>query len=120
MLRTGDLSVRRAVVGPLRALDPRGGKGRPEIWILAATLRDPAPAWFMRDVDHRGVRLLESHGSRLPGPDRGVIRRHLRVEAARRSQRNREDRPEAVDRVEGKHHGDVQPRLVNRDVLEAV
>src|SRR5262249_7629603 len=41
VFRAGDLLVRRAVVGPLRPLDPRG-HGRAEVRILAGTLPDPA------------------------------------------------------------------------------
>ena len=120
VLRASDLLVRRAVVGSLRALDPRGGHGRAEVRVLAGTLRDPTPAWFVRDVDHRGVGLLEPDRGRLAGTDRGVVHGHLRVEAARRCQRNREDRPEAMDRVEREQQRDVQPRLLDRDVLKPV
>ena len=120
VLRAGDHLVRRAVVVALVALDARGRHHRAEVRVLAGTLSDPAPARLVRDVHHRGVRLLEPDRGRLAGADRGVVHRHLRVEAAGRAQRNREDRPEAMDRVEREQQRDVQPRLVNRDVLEAV
>ncbi len=51
----------------------------------------------------------------------GVVRgRDRRVEAARGAERDREDRPVAVDRVVGEQDRDVQPRLLDRDVLEVV
>ena len=46
--------------------------------------------------------------------------RHRRVEAARGAERDREDRAVAVDRVVGEQDRDVQPRLLDRDVLEVV
>ena len=46
--------------------------------------------------------------------------RHRRVEAAGGAERDREDRAVAVDRVVGEQDRDVQPRLLDRDVLEVV
>ena len=59
-------------------------------------------------------------GRRLARGDGVVGRRDRRVEAARGAQRDREDRAVAVDRVVGEQDRDVQPRLLDRDVLEVV
>ena len=59
-------------------------------------------------------------GRRLASADRVVGGRHRRVEAARGAQRDREDRAVAVDRVVGEQDRDVQPGLLDRDVLEVV
>ena len=120
VLDAGDDLVGRRVVAALRRLDARGGEDGAEIGVLAGGLGDAAPARLVGDVDHRAVDLLDADGRRLAGADGVVGGGHRRVEAARRAQRDREDRAVAVDRVVGEEDRDVQPRLLDRDVLEVV
>jgi hypothetical protein len=63
---------------------------------------------------------LSPTAGRLARADRVVVGRDRRIEAAGGAERDREDRPEAVDRVEGEQHRDVQPRLLDGEVLEVV
>ena len=120
MLGARDDLVRRGVVGALGGLDPRGCKHRPQIGVFAGALGDPPPARLVRHVDHRAVDLLDADGCRLTSADRVVGGGHGRVEAARGAQWDREDRAVAVDRVVCEQDRDVQPRLLDRDVLEVV
>ena len=120
VLDTGGHLVRRRVVAALVTLDPGRGERRTEVRVLAAALGDPAPAWFVRDVHHRAVDLLEPHGRRLAGADGGVGLGDRRVERAGRAERDGEHRPVPVDGVEGEHDRDVQPGLLHRDVLQVV
>ena len=108
----------RAVVGALESLDARRRHDGVQVRILAGALGDPPPPRLVRDVDHRGIRLLEADGGRLARPVGRVVRGNLRVEAGAHAERNREDRPEAVDRVEGEEQRDLQPRLLDREPLE--
>jgi hypothetical protein len=71
-------------------------------------------------VDHRAVDLLDAGGRGLHRADAVVVGRHVGVEAAGRPQRDREDRPEPVDRVEREQDRDVQPRVLDGLVLEVV
>ncbi len=118
VLRAGHELVPRAVVGSLEALDARCRHDGVQVRIFAGCLGDPAPTRLVRDVDHRGVRLLETDGGRLARAVRRVVRRDVGVEAGADAERNREDRPEAVDRVEGEEQRDLQPRLLDRETLE--
>ena len=102
----------------LDRLDARGREHRVQVRILAGGLCDPAPARLVRDVDHRGVGLLEPDGGRLARAVLVVVERDLRIEARTGGQRDREDRPEPVDRVEGEEDRDLQPRLLDGDALE--
>jgi hypothetical protein len=74
----------------------------------------------VRDVDHRAVDLLDADRRALARADRRVGADDVRVEAAGRPERDRKDRPVAVDRVEREEDRDLQPRLLDRDVLEVV
>ena len=114
-----DLVGRRVVVA-LRGLDARRREDGAEVRVLAGGLGDAAPARLVGDVDHRAVDLLDADRRRLARGDRVVGGGHRRVEAARGAQRHREDRAVAVDRVVGEEDRDVQPRLLDRDVLEVV
>ena len=110
--------VGRAVVRPLNRLDARCREHRVQVGILAGGLGDPAPARFVGDVDHRGVGLLEPDDCRLARAVLVVVGRHLRVEARPCGERDREHRPEPVDRVEGKEDWDLEPRLLDGHALE--
>jgi len=120
VLRARDDLVRRTVVGSLGGLHARGRQHRPEIRILARALGDPAPPWLVRDVDHRAVDLLDPGRRRLARGDPVVRLRDVGIEATRLAERDREDRPEAVDGVECEQERDVQPRLLHGHVLEVV
>ena len=112
--------VGRRVVGALCGLDAGGREDRAEVRVLAGGLGDAAPARLVGDVDHRAVDLLDADRGRLARGDRVVGGGHRRVEAARGAQRHGEDRAVAVDGVVGEEDRDVQPRLLDRDVLEVV
>ncbi len=118
VLRAGHELVRGAVVASLDRLHSRGRQNGVQIGILARSLGDATPAWLVGDVDHRCVRLLEPDGGRLARAVRVVVGRDLRIEARAGGERDREDRPESVDRVEGEEQRDLQPRLFHRDRLK--
>ena len=118
VLRARHQLVARAVVAALGALDARGGEHRVQVGILAGRLGDPAPPRLVGDVHHRRVGLLEADGCRLARAVRGVVEGDLRVEARARAQRDREDRAEAVNRVEGEQDRDLESRLLNGHPLE--
>ena len=80
MLGTRDELVGRAVVASLNRLDARGREHRVQIRILTGAFGDPAPARLVRDVDHRGVGLLEPDDGRLARAVRVVVERNLRIE----------------------------------------
>ena len=84
VLGAGDELVGRAVVGSLDRLDARGREHRVQVGILARGLGDPAPARFVRDVDHRGVRLLEPDDGRLARAVRVVVGRPPADRSSRR------------------------------------
>jgi hypothetical protein len=106
-----------AVVAALRPLDARRPHDGVQVRILAGGLGDPASA-LVRDVDHRGVRLLEPDGGELARSVSGVVEGHLRIEARAGAERDGEDRPEAVDRGEREQQRDSEPRLLEGDPLE--
>ena len=118
VLRAGDELVRRAVVSPLDSLDARRGHDGVQVRILAGGFGDPPPPGLVRDVDHRGVCLLEADSCRLARTIGRVVRGNPWVEAGAHAERNREDRSEAVDRVEREEQWDLQPRLLDRETLE--
>ena len=118
VLRAGDDLVRRAVVGALESLDARRRHDGVQVRIFAGGLGNAPPTRLVRDVDHRGIRLLQADGGRLARAVGRVVRGDLGVEAGAHAQRNREDRSEAVDRVEGEEQRDLQPRLLDRETLE--
>ena len=120
VLDAGDHLVGCAVARALVALHPRGGHHRAHVGVLAVALGDPAPARLVRDVDHGAVDLLDPDGGGLPGAEPGVVVGHLRVEGARRRQRDREHGAVAVDGVVGEQDRDVQPGLLHGDVLQMV
>ena len=66
------------------------------------------PSAARGEVDHRAVDLLEPHGRGLEGADPVVGLRDVRIEAAGGAEWDGEDRPEAVDRVEGEEDRNAQ------------
>ena len=119
VLHARDDLVRRGVVVALGALHPGGRHHRVEVRILAGSLGDPAPSRLVRDVDHRAVDLLDADRRRLKGTDPVIGEGDVRIKAARRPKRDREDRPVPVNRVVREQDRDVQPRG-HREVLEVV
>jgi hypothetical protein len=78
------------------------------------------PPRLVRHVDHRAVDLLDADRRGLARGDRVVGCRDRRVEAARLPERDREHGPVAVDRVEREQDRNVQPRLLDGNVLQVV
>jgi hypothetical protein len=74
----------------------------------------------VRHVDHRRVDLLDADRGRLERADPVIGERDVGIERRRGRQRRREDRPEAVDRVEREQDRDVQPRVLDGVVLVLV
>ena len=110
----------RGRVVALEAADAGPGHDRSEVGILAGSLRDPPPAGVAGDVDHGGEGPLQPGGG---GLGRGDPRRSLdgrRVPATRLAQGDREDRAVAVDHVEAEEQRDLQPRLLDGQVLGLV
>ena len=120
VLDAGHDLVGGAVVAALGALDARGRHHRVQVRVLAGGLGDPSPARLVRDVDHRAVDLLEPDGGGLERADAVVGPGDVGIEAAGGGQRDREDRPEAVDRVEGEQDRDAQTGVVDGLVLVLV
>ena len=118
VLGARDELVGCAVVAALNRLDASGREHRVQVGVLSGGLGDPAPARFVRDVHHRGIGLLEPHDGRLARAVRVVVGGHLRIEARACGQRDRKDRPEAVDRVEGEEQRDLQARLLDGHLLQ--
>ncbi len=120
MLGTRDDLVRLSVVAALGGLHARRRHDRAEVRVLTSALGDPAPARLVRDIDHRAVDLLDARRGGLHRADAMVVGGDVRIEAAGRGQRDREDRAVPVDRVVGEQDRDVKPRVVNRLMLELV
>ena len=120
VLDAGDDLVLLRVVRALGSLDPGRRHHGADVRVLAVALDDPAPAGLVGDVDHRAVDLLEADGRGLAGTDRRVGLGDRRVERAGGAQRDGEDGPVAVDGVVGEQDRDVQPGLLDGDVLELV
>ncbi len=113
VLDARDDLVRLAVVAALRGLHARGREHGVQVRVLAAGLGDPAPARLVRDVDHRAVDLLDADRGGLARADALVGRGDAGIEAAGRAERDREDRPVAVDGVVGEQDRDAEPRLLD-------
>ena len=120
VLDAGNDLVRCAVVGALVAVHPRCCHRRAQIRVFTSGLGYTTPARVVRHVHHRAVHLLDSGRRGLAGTEGSVGFSDRWIEAAGLCQRDREHRAETVDGVEGEQDRDVQPRLLDRDVLEVV
>ena len=120
VLGAGQEPRRVGVVRPLEPPDARPGHRRGEVRVFPRGFGDPAPPRVSRHGQHRREGPPDPRGARLGRPDgRGPLHRR-RVPTAGQPQRDREDRPIAVDHVEAVEERDLQPGLLDGDPLEAV
>jgi hypothetical protein len=120
MFRTGEYLIRRAVIVTLKSAHARTREGGPEKRIFTCAFTDSSPTRIARDIDHRRkrptqsdvVRFLRRNGSRAFG--------QRRIETARFTEWNREDRAITVNHVEAKQNGNLQTRLIHRHSLHLV
>ena len=120
VLGARDEVLGRARVGALEAAHLGRRHGRAQVRILAGALDHASPARVARDVEHGREGPVQARG---PGFARGHRLRLLVARGVPRrghGQGHREDRAVAVDHVEGEEHRDLEPRLLDRDLLERV
>ena len=94
--------------------------GGAEVGIFAAALLDAPPARIARDVDHGREGPADPDALRLAR--REGLRRffHRRIPGRRHAERDREDRAIAVDHVEAEQQRDVQPALLEGEMLQPI
>ncbi len=115
----GDVAPVRQIVA-LEPLHHGSRQNGPQVRVLSQALGDTAPAGVARDVDHGGERPVHAGPGRLQCRHPGPLSHPLRVPCGGLSQRNGEDRPEAVDDVPADEERDPVGRLLHGDPLHLV
>ncbi len=108
------------VVLPLVAADLGHCHSGSQVRILAAALGDPPPARFVGHVHHRCVGPGDPAPPGLGGGGDRITLRHLRIEAGRLRQGDREVRGISVDDVETEDERAAQPGVLHRQPLQRI
>ena len=117
MLGAGRDGVDGRQVLPLEPVHARGGRLGAEVRVLAGALHDPAPPRVPGDVHHRREGPVDAGRGRLRRGDAGRLLDRRHVPARRLAERDREHRPVAVDHVEPEDHRDLEPAVLDRQLL---
>ena len=118
MLDRGKHSVGRGKIVALIAFDPGLGHAAAEIDVLARAFRYPAPARIAGDVDHGGKGPVDTFGARFLRGDAGGFLHRVHVPACRLAQRDWEDGAVTVDHVVTEHQRNLQPRVLDCELLQ--